>query len=484
MAHIGAQTGSPDWLAKKIQNLADVFISTLIGIFSAIFTTTRQRKSISALFLLLSGLLIMVIAHHFDKELYSERGLPGLQMVHRFFAKGEMVCGAIFVLAGLAGSISQNLVASSSTRIFAYTLILALFFSKYAVSLEMFVYLSLYIAITIGLLVLNIFSSRGYAESTRLWLLVISCAASYLALELARMITTALFPGATIAIWNLPFSSVHVLCFASAYIVHDLAHLEPRLNPWTSLSHALSPVKLVAEMPLFVSTLPEINSGSGKGSIPGGQLRSAENRVTSSRARAIVSLFQSAFCLMIANYYYDHFVATRSGYFLIRGFHQYLFYYFLWLGVTRCSFAAALALGYQLEPVTDYALLASDPLARWKKWNLYYYDWFLISLFLPVSRWSRSLSLGVVVVFVVNLLIHNVGLFTLLIFHPANFSNGAHLSLMSEFWFYVMQGLSVYLGFRLRKFWPKSDRLNGWVGVFITTLMMAATHAVLRLSRT
>jgi hypothetical protein len=401
----------------------------------------------------------------------------GLLMIKRFFAKGEMIAGCLFLLKSVLPE--RQLLEKWPGRIVLAAATFVLFTWYYAPDVPSLVYFWCYGLSTTALLTLNIIGFRKFSPESRLLLFIISCVASFFVPELAKNAAWLMTHKNPTLLWLLPFSSVHFLCFSSIYLLHDIAQLKPQLSSLTSLSHALSPVKFIAEMPLPVVTLPETAADGCHMATTSAPVALNDQTVT---ARAVLSLIGSVAALLIAWMFFHIGIEDHVLGFFSRGLRQYIFYYLAWLGITRCSYAGALILGYRLEPVTRFALLATSPLDRWKRWNLYYYDWFLLYIFLPVSRKTRSLTFGVVAVFALNFIIHNTGLLTAFMLRPASFGQHGLQLVINEFEFYFLQGFAVFLGFRFPNIWPKSDRRIAWLGNMATTFLMILTHSVLYLS--
>lgn len=265
-----------------------------------------------------------------------------------------------------------------------------------------------------------------------------------------------------------PFPFVHALLFSSIFLMHEVARLTPQIPGLNRLSHVLSPLHLVTPIPLSIASLPEVH----KKPIDIPELnKSIQSFCQGLAALGIVSLLTKALD------------SSATGWGLLRGWHVYLIYLFFWLGVIRVGYAAALQLGYRLPPPTDFVILAVDPLSRWRRWNRYYYDWFLTYIFLPVSRLGNPRYLmilaGILTVFALNFFLHNSYWLNLLLFRRDLAGDSVWNVLGNEANFYSLHALTVLIGAIGRKYWPIEDRISGWWGVFITHVLMAATHSVI-----
>ena len=267
----------------------------------------------------------------------------------------------------------------------------------------------------------------------------------------------------------LPFPTVHALAFSSIFLMHEVARLRPRVGALNRLSHVLSPLHMVTPIPLAVSSLPEVHKKSFD---------------IKELSQSIQSFCQGLLALGTAALLINNLDLSLAGSTLIRGWQLYLIYLFFWLGVIRVGYAAALQLGYRLPTPTDFAFFAVDPLSRWRRWNRYYYDWFLTYVFLPVSRLATSrryvmVGAGILAVFVLNFFLHNNFLLNLLLFRPDLAGVSEWNILGTETDFYALHFLVLIIGVLGRKYWPAESRISGWWGVFVTHLLMAATHSVI-----
>lgn len=267
----------------------------------------------------------------------------------------------------------------------------------------------------------------------------------------------------------VPFPTIHALAFSSVFLMHEVARLSPTVPILNRLSHVLSPLHLVTPIPLAVASLPEVHKKSFD---------------LKDLSQSVLSFCQGIAALGVVALLLNHIDLGRAHGGLIRGWQVYLIYLFFWLGVIRVGYAAALQLGYRLPPPTDFALLAVDPLSRWRRWNRYYYDWFLTYVFLPVSRLATSkrylmAATGILAVFVLNFFLHNNFLLNLLLFRPDLASVSEWNIAGTETSFYTLHVLTVFIGVIGRKYWPADNRLSGWWGVIVTHVLMAATHSVI-----
>lgn len=162
---------------------------------------------------------------------------------------------------------------------------------------------------------------------------------------------------------------------------------------------------------------------------------------------------------------------------LSRGWTNYLFYYFTWMSGLHIGTGIGRWLGFNLPNGSHFALLAADPVDRWRRWNMPYYDWFLSYLFLPMSRLTRSIAIGAIVVFLINFLKHSPNGINEILFSPGERSTMIATRLQSEAIFYLAHLLVIGLAIATRKYWPSERRVQGWFGVLATHILMAITHA-------
>lgn len=259
------------------------------------------------------------------------------------------------------------------------------------------------------------------------------------------------------------YSPLHLVLFSSIYIMHEVSAMRPKLRMIDSLASLFSPMMLVSVFPIPVHSFPSSDT-------------TIDDAGRRRQSLGVLSVAYGALALG-ASVLLLRYVRLWALPWLLKGWLIYLGYVLLWIGYSRLSYGCAIAMGYQLQAPTQWAILAANPLDRWKRWNIYFYEWFLVYVYLPVQRRTRSIALAVFCVFALNFVLHNSGLVFHAVWRFDRLWSEAFKILQSEAIFYCLQGAGVYLGFAFRHLWPSEDRVSGWLGVLATHLLMALTHA-------
>lgn len=162
---------------------------------------------------------------------------------------------------------------------------------------------------------------------------------------------------------------------------------------------------------------------------------------------------------------------------LAYGFLKYIFYYLAscaWIEIPigLCQWMG----GMPLPSGFKSPLLAVNPFERWRDWNFLYYRWFSWNIFMPIQKKTRSAFLAVMLVFLFTAFIHsgreNIYLLSL---DTKIFSNKV---LMGHFVFFVLHGLLVYAALKTNRLWGAKERLSGWRGVLMMTVLMSILHII------
>lgn len=158
------------------------------------------------------------------------------------------------------------------------------------------------------------------------------------------------------------------------------------------------------------------------------------------------------------------------------GFAQYLHMYFLSYFMLNAGLIVGRLFGLRLAPGTHFALLATDPVERWRRWNAYYYAWLFRFVYVPVMRGARSEFLATQCVFFVTGLLHSGSAVALLLLPFAPTSVESYVR--HSFVFFQLHGLALFA----TRFFPLSFRDprtgRGWLGVLLTWMLMALVHTV------
>jgi len=161
--------------------------------------------------------------------------------------------------------------------------------------------------------------------------------------------------------------------------------------------------------------------------------------------------------------------------FLILGFSSYVWVYLASASQITICVGLGRIIGYQLPSPFDFPLLATSPQDRWRRWNTYFYHFFMVSTFYPVFKRTSSVFLGVMCVFFLSALSHQ---------HPSQIFVYRRLKAaptddaFALFIFFFLHALIVYVGLKTAKLWPSMARRSGWWGVGVTTFLMTCIHVL------
>jgi D-alanyl-lipoteichoic acid acyltransferase DltB (MBOAT superfamily) len=159
---------------------------------------------------------------------------------------------------------------------------------------------------------------------------------------------------------------------------------------------------------------------------------------------------------------------------MLVGYGTYLYYFINSFAVLRSATGLGRWFGFDLPDAYHYPLFAANPQDRWRRWNIYFYNWFMAFVFLPLFRKTRSTLLSVFAVFFVTFLLHEFGDSVGVIFgrHPL----GAVWLVQSKIWFFMAHAAVIYIAVKTAKFWPSGKTIAGWLGVLLTHFLMAWVH--------
>ena len=175
----------------------------------------------------------------------------------------------------------------------------------------------------------------------------------------------------------------------------------------------------------------------------------------------------------VINEMYPHTLLQWFAY----GFLKYIFYYlascaWIEIPVALCQWMG----GMSLPQGFNFPLLAVNPFERWRTWNSYYYRWFSWNIFIPAQKKTRSSFIAVALVFLFTIFIHcgrdNIYIFTL---SAKMFTNKV---LVTQFLFFSLHGLLVYLALKTPSLWGLSAKRTGWRGVAMMTVLMSLLHII------
>ena len=441
---------SPAWLRVQLQGVGRAF-------YFRDFQQSSQPSIVSKFLATASVVLVVLISLFVVGQLPEDTGLSRLRGgFERSIPLAALIVTLFYCLPVL--KIWSNLAVS---RAFLTVVILGSL-GLYANLSGVGIFLTfLHLVALLCLVALSFICSRRLNPSGRVAIHTLISIFAFFSSELMNIVIKWVGSSATVPVF---YSSFHQVLFSSIFLMHEVARLRPNVNFKIAVSHVFSPGMLIAAIPVPVDLLPEFS-------------KNQERRLLNVQAEALLSFLQGTLAMTFAASLMLWRNSVTDSFWLVRGWWTYLVYLFFWLGLTRLGYSVARLLGYDLAPPTNYAILASDPLERWKRWNLYYYDWFLTYIFLPISRKTRSPLFAVLIVFALNFILHNQAWVTQGLFSRTFLNSQNSILLRNEFVFYVLQGLSVYVGFIFRKTWPSDSQIAGWWGVLLTHFLMAACHS-------
>lgn len=189
-----------------------------------------------------------------------------------------------------------------------------------------------------------------------------------------------------------------------------------------------------------------------------------------------VGLLAFVFCAALGRFI----PAVNTGFRIIdvwgAGVRMSLAYFFSCWGIFRFGAGVGRWLGFPLLDNTHYALLAVNPVESWRRWSIYLYQWMFIAIFLPTQRKLKSTFISCWVTFVSMFLLHQG--YAVIAFFFRDEDPASYRWLLEHFVFFSAHGALVYFTFLTMKYWPKSHRLTGWLGIFLTQAMLGAVHTL------
>ena len=197
----------------------------------------------------------------------------------------------------------------------------------------------------------------------------------------------------------------------------------------------------------------------------------ASNRVAGCFDLVICSIF--SFFLFKLEIWYVHIQPLAPGWLLL-ALLQYLGVYFYSCVSITTAVAIARLLGYSMPRAFRLPLLAASPQERWRRWNTYFYNFYIWLIYVPVFKKTKSIFISVMVTFFITGLFHTVD------GSPLNFISkiGPARLLNSNFVFFFAHGVAVYFGIKYKtRFWD-GKMLSGWFGVALTWVIMLLIHAI------
>lgn len=160
----------------------------------------------------------------------------------------------------------------------------------------------------------------------------------------------------------------------------------------------------------------------------------------------------------------------------IQGFVNYLAFFlksYAWIAI---PVGLGRWLGLNLYDAFHWPLLSVTPHERWRRWNIYYYNWFYKTVFFPLLRLTRSPFVAVMAVFALTAMMHLFRFNYGWLFWDTRMQNHPYFSLRIPF--FLGHGLIIYLSLQTAPLWPSASSRRGWIGVGIVTALMSALHVI------
>ncbi len=163
---------------------------------------------------------------------------------------------------------------------------------------------------------------------------------------------------------------------------------------------------------------------------------------------------------------------------LILGWGIYLYYFANSFAILRTAVGIGRLMGFQLSDPYHFPLLAATPQDRWRRWNTYFYSWFMSFTFIPVMRKTNSLFLAIFLTFLITYLLHESAN-TVSVFRGEG-SFVAIWYMQSRLAFFMAHAAVVYFALKTEYFWPSGKSIWGWCSVLVTHILMSLVHYIAR----
>lgn len=161
--------------------------------------------------------------------------------------------------------------------------------------------------------------------------------------------------------------------------------------------------------------------------------------------------------------------------FLWLGLVSYVRFYFHVYGASALTRGLFYLSGWETPAFFNFAPLAVSPQDRWRRWDIPVYMTYRLFVFIPVLRRTGSLALGIFLTFMT---VASSYLFQALFYVSSPGGEQSAFTIGKIFAFYFLQACFVYIGLKLSKFWPRAERVTGWFGVLISTVLMALCYGI------
>lgn len=157
------------------------------------------------------------------------------------------------------------------------------------------------------------------------------------------------------------------------------------------------------------------------------------------------------------------------------GTFVYIETYFLSCGLISIVVGSARLFSFNMPDPCSMALLAASPFERWRRWNLYFFNFLRWSVFIPFLKKTSSPFVAVMMTFLATSLFHSFGS------HPFVFiAPQVKYFAVNGTAFFMAHGLAVYLSLKYKLQIFDGARLRGWLGVAVTWIMMIGIHLLNR----
>jgi len=142
--------------------------------------------------------------------------------------------------------------------------------------------------------------------------------------------------------------------------------------------------------------------------------------------------------------------------------------------IVRVSIGIGRWIGIDLKDGSNFAILAVNPMDRWKRWNVYYVNWLRDFVYFPFLRITRSPFASTMGCFAVTFVLHaftdfcSIGLTSL--------NSFAIFQVRSFFVHFFVLGIIQWQSAKWSGIWPSGRTRRGWIGVFFTISIVSFSH--------
>lgn len=190
-------------------------------------------------------------------------------------------------------------------------------------------------------------------------------------------------------------------------------------------------------------------------------------------ARSLVALNLAS---LLAPYQVVGYKFMEKGATFTNGCAKAAAYFLLSYGALNLVMAVFRCVSGSPADATSWALLSSNPFDRWRRWNIPFYDFFRVTVLVPLVRRKWRIEIVVLVVFFLSYLIHDLG--PALRGITALKTGPWHTASLFHFFFFMSHAVFMIIASYLPMLFPSENLRKGWIGVLMTELGMVAIHTL------